>query len=197
MKEGLCEIVVVLDKSGSMSVLTQETILGYNNFIQDQRKLPGEARATLVLFDTEYRILYNGLPISEVPELTNKEYFPNGWTALNDAVAKTILDVGKRLDETSEDEKPEKVIMTIITDGLENSSKEYDKRMIREMIEHQKSIYSWEFIYLGANQDAFAEGSSYGIDAKDINNYQATAAGISLCFNSANVYNASYRARKK
>ena len=160
MKKDLCELIVIIDESGSMDEVWGKTITGFNEFVQTHQKLPGEAKLTLVKFNTEYNIVHNGLNVKDVPLLNNKTYVPNGMTALLDAVGKTIDEVGKRLSNTAEDERPEKVIVLIITDGYENSSKEYTGKQVAEKIKKQTDVYSWEFVYMGADQDAIAVGGS-------------------------------------
>ena len=163
------EIVCVIDKSGSMGSVTRDSINGFNEFLKQQQELPGEAKFTLILFDTNYNIICNGINIKDAEPLTNKTYVPSGFTALLDAVGKAIDSVGERLSNSLE--KPSKVIVAILTDGEENSSKEYSLATIKSKVEHQQNNYSWEFIYLGANQDAFAEASKLGIKAYNTFNY--------------------------
>jgi uncharacterized protein YegL len=165
MKQDLTEIGIVLDRSGSMDSMAKEAIGGINAFLESQAKLPGEARLTLVLFDHEYLEVHAGRPIKEVPALTAETYVPRGTTALLDAIGRTVKTIGERLDKTPEGDRPAKVIIAILTDGLENASKEFKSKQIREMIEHQKAKYAWEFIYLAANQDAIAVGETFGISA--------------------------------
>lgn len=164
MKKDFCEIVVVIDESGSMHSVKGDTIGGFNTFINTHKKLPGEANLTLVKFDTGYKILYNGVNIKDVKPLNESTYTPGGMTALLDAVGTTIDEVVKRREATPEDEKAEKVIFMIITDGEENSSREYtDKKKIKEKVEHLKTTEDWEFVFLGADQDAWAAGGGMGV----------------------------------
>lgn len=157
------EIVFLLDRSGSMAGLESDTIGGYNHFIEEQKKIKGEVNLTTVLFDNKYELLHDGEDIQKVKPITEKEYFVRGTTALMDAIGLTITKIQKRA-------KNKKVIFVITTDGLENASKEYTKAKIKTMI---SSLKEWEFIYLGANIDAYAEGMSIGISQKNIANYQA------------------------
>lgn len=188
MKKDLTEIVICLDESGSMGSVVTDTIGGFNVFLETHQKLPGEAKLTLVKFDTKYEIVYNGVDIKKIPVLNNKTYSPGGMTALNDAVGKTIDEVGRRLATTSEDERPEKVIFMVLTDGEENSSHEYTKEQIKEKTEHQKNTYQWEFVFIGADQDAWSNARGIGID-RSVNFVQAdmnrTMKGMS--YYSANV----------
>lgn len=164
MKKDLAELIIVLDESGSMADVVSDTIGGYNTFIETHQALPGEAKLTLVKFDTKYDIVHNGVDIKDVPKLDNKTYVPGSMTALLDAVGRTIDEVGKRLDATPEDEKPGKVIMMIITDGEENSSKEYTLQQVKEKMKHQQDTYQWEVIFLGADQDAWSNAQSMGVN---------------------------------
>lgn len=177
MKKNLTEMVFVLDRSGSMGNLSDDTIGGFNSLIAKQKEEPGGAFVTTVLFDDEYEVIHDHVALSEINELTDKEYFARGTTALLDAVGKTINSIGTRLNNTSEDEKPEKVVFVIVTDGHENASKEFEKSAIKEMIQHQQAKYSWIFMFLGANIDAVSEGSSLGISSTHTHTYSATNMG--------------------
>src|SRR6266478_3709451 len=163
MNQNLCEIGFVLDRSGSMNAMKDEAIGGINAFLESQQKLPGEAHLTLVLFDHEYIVAHDGAPIKDVSPLNEHTYVPRGTTALWDAIGRTINTIGERLDKTPEPERPAKVIIAILTDGLENASQEFKHSRILEMIKHQREVYSWEFLFLGANQDAIKAGSEIGI----------------------------------
>jgi uncharacterized protein YegL len=188
MKENYAEIFMVLDKSGSMEIIRTDVIGGFNSFIKEQKELPGDCNFSLVLFDTSYEELYLNKPIKDVPLLTTKEYIPTGSTALLDALGKSITLLGDRLDKMEEKDKPSKVIFVIYTDGQENSSKEFSSEFIRNKIKEQQEKYSWEFIFLGANQDSFSVASSYGINATAFNtfNYASTAVGVGTSYASLN-----------
>jgi len=191
MKAGLTEIICVIDKSGSMDAIKKDAIGAFNSFLAAQKALPGEAKLTLTLFDTDYQIKLNGVDIKTVQDLTEKTYTPGGCTALLDAAGRTIDKVGERLSATQEDQKPEKVIMVILTDGEENSSKEYTHEQLMKKINHQRDTYKWEFIFLAANQDAIQAGQAIGI-VHNVN-YAPTSKGLQgavQCFSSAV---ASYR----
>lgn len=175
MKAGLTEIVCVVDKSGSMSSVRNDAVGAFNTFLDEQKKLPGTAKLTLTLFDTDYRIVHDGVDIQKVPNLDDKSYVPGGSTALLDAAGRTIDKVGERLVNTPEAERPEKVIMVILTDGEENSSKEYSREQLMAKINHQRDTYKWEFIFLAANQDAIQAGQGIGIQHNI--NYCSTGAG--------------------
>ena len=192
MKNGLTEILCVIDKSGSMSSLVQDTIGGFNSFIEDQKKVVGEARVSLTLFDTNYDSLYMSTPIQRVTKLTERQYCPSGMTALLDAVGKTIDEAGKEFAKRDESERPEKVIMVIITDGEENSSREYKKDALKTLIEKQMKEWNWEFIYLGANQDAFAEAG--GLCISNAANFACNSASIGNTYSGISRSVVSYRA---
>ena len=162
MRPDLTDITLVVDRSGSMQEIRQDAQGGVNAFIQRQAKEPGDALLTLVQFDTEYEIVHNGVPVHEVPDY---ELVPRGATALLDAVGRAINETGKRLSDMEEGKRPGLVAFVITTDGLENSSREFNKAQIREMIQHQQEKYDWHFTFLGANQDAFAEAGGLGIHA--------------------------------
>lgn len=163
MKENLTEIVFILDESGSMSHLTDDTIGGFNSYIESQKKEPGEAYLTTVLFDDRYIVLHDHVNIQDVPPLNDHDYRPTGMTALMDAIGKTINSVGHRLANTPEEERPSHVIFVITTDGYENASREFTREKAKQMIEHQQEKYSWQFLFLGAGIDAYQEARSIGI----------------------------------
>lgn len=187
------EIICIIDRSGSMASISNDAIGGFNTFLEDQKKVEGEATLTFVQFDTEYEFIYENKPLNDVPILNNTTFQPRGMTALLDAIGKTIDDTGRRLGNTPEGSRPEKIIVAILTDGEENSSKQYTLSKIKEMIQHQKEKYQWEFIFLGANQDAFAEASKIGIDAKDTFAFAATAKGVKSAYRNMGNTVASYR----
>jgi len=187
------EIVCIIDRSGSMSDIKDDAIGGFNQFIEDQKKIPGEATVTFTQFDTEYEIIYSGKPLDEVPLLDSKTYIPRGWTALRDAIGRTVDEVGSRLEKTDPKDRPDKVIVVVLTDGHENSSREYSHEKVLEMINHQREKYNWEFIYLGASEDAFDVGSSFGFNHKDIAKFKATPQGIRTAYNVTSSLVGSYR----
>lgn len=162
MKKDLCELVVILDESGSMDNVKDDTIGGFNTFLETHQKLPGNANLTLVKFDTRYNIVHNGVDVRSVKPLDKTTYVPGSMTALLDAVGKAIDEVGKRYDASSEEEKPGKVIFLIITDGQENSSVEYKLEKIKEKTIKRQNENEWEFIFMGADQDAWAQAGGMG-----------------------------------
>ena len=178
MKKNLTELVFILDRSGSMCGLEEDTIGGFNGMIKKQKKCEGDANVTAVLFDDEYSMVYDHEPINNVPELTEKEYFARGTTALYDAVGKTISHVKNYQKNLTDGEKAEKVIFVIITDGFENASEEYNQAKIKKMIEKRKEKSGWEFLFLGANMDAAEEAGKIGIQADRAATYENTEDGL-------------------
>jgi uncharacterized protein YegL len=184
MKNNYSDLTLVLDRSGSMSSIAEETIAGFNEFVDNQKRLPVEAFFSLVQFDDVYELVHDGIPIQDVPLLDNHTFVPRGSTALLDAIGKTIDDVGKRLASLDEDQRPEKVVVVIITDGQENSSTQYNLSDINEKISHQRNAYKWEFLFLGANQDAIATAVNVGIRSTSALTYAATPEGTTSAFRS-------------
>jgi hypothetical protein len=171
------EIVCVLDRSGSMMSIVDDAIGGFNTFLHTQKALPGQAVMSVVLFDHEYEVLHSGKLLADIPPLTSQTFVPRGTTALYDAVGKTIHDVGVRLAGLAEAERPNKVLFVILTDGHENASHTFSSQQINEMITHQRTVYSWEFLFLAANQDAFTVSEGLGISRGNAMNFQSTSEG--------------------
>lgn len=182
MKKNLTELVFILDRSGSMRGLESDTIGGYNSMLEQQRKLDGVCVITTVLFDNCYELLHDRIDIRAVAPITEKEYFVGGPTALLDAIGKTIHKIGTAQKNTSDAYRAEKVMFVIITDGYENSSREYSSRKVKSMIEHKKEKYGWEFIFLGANIDAVETAGRFGIDADRAVDYVPDGEGTELNF---------------
>lgn len=174
MRQDLTDITVLLDRSGSMETIRQDMQGGFDRFVEEQRQLPGECNLTLVQFDDRYERAYSK-PLAEVPPL---ELVPRGWTALLDALGRAILETGERLAALPESERPAKVIFVIITDGQENASRDFTREKVAEMIAHQQEKYGWQFLFLGANQDAIATGTSLGIAAGSSLTYGSHARGV-------------------
>ena len=174
MRSDLTDITLVVDRSGSMSNVKEDAEGGVNSFITSQAKEPGEALLTLVQFDTEYEFVHKGVPIAEVPAY---ELHPRGMTALLDAVGRGINETGERLAGINESDRPGLVIFVVMTDGLENSSREFSKSQLKEMVDRQQRGYNWQFTFLGANQDAFAEAGDMGFHAAGVANYAVGKEG--------------------
>ena len=184
MRSDLADVTLVIDRSGSMQAIREDAEGGVNAFIQEQAKQPGEALLSLVQFDTQYELVHSGLPIKQVPAYS---LVPRGNTALLDAVGRAINETGERLAKMAEVDRPGLVIFVIVTDGHENSSKEFTKAQIKEMVERQQSTYNWHFTFLGADQDAFDEARALGIDAAGAANYAPDKVARAWVGNSAKV----------
>lgn len=182
MKKDLTELVFILDKSGSMSGLEKDTIGGFNSMLEKQKRLDGECRITTVLFDNRYTLLHDRIDIGAVTPMTEREYFVGGSTALLDAMGTTIHKLISVQKSTAEGYRAGKVMFVIITDGAENSSREYSADKVRSMIEHEKEKYGWEFVFLGANMDAVQTAGSFGISPERAADYLADSAGTDLNF---------------
>lgn len=186
-------VVVILDRSGSMATVRTDAIGGYNTFLAEQKDAPGEATWTLVLFSTAATTIDAQIPVSEARMLTDKTYVPAGNTALLDAVGETIQSVGKKLADMNEADRPNKVLFAILTDGEENSSREFTYEMVSGMIEHQRTVYGWEFIFLAADQDAIAGAQRLSIPAAHAFNYANTSQGNARAFSAVSSATALYR----
>lgn len=182
MNTNLTEIVFILDRSGSMMDLTEDTIGGFNSFVEKQKNEPGEALLTTILFDDQYDILHNGMNLKEVQPLTRDHYWARGMTAMYDAIGKAINEVGQRLSETPEQYRPGKVIFVITTDGMENASREFTQAKVKEMIQHQTEKYNWDFIFLGANIDSVQTAKNIGIRADYAADYVYNEIGVSSMY---------------
>lgn len=176
----MTELVFILDRSGSMSGLEKDTIGGFNSMLEKQRKEPGDAVVSTVLFDNEAEVIHDRVVIADVPNLTDKEYFVRGCTALLDAVGGAIHHIGNVHKYARKEDVPEKTLFIITTDGMENASRHYTYDKVRNMIERQKERYGWEFLFLGANIDAAAEAKRFGIDESMAANYHCDEVGTVL-----------------
>ena len=195
--DNLTEIACIVDRSGSMSTIRDDAIGGFNQFLEEQKVVPGEANVTRVIFDDQYEIIDNNVPIKDVAPFTTDTYVPRGWTALLDAIGKTINTIRERIANTPEEEKPSKVMVAILTDGEENCSTEFKtKKEIFDLIKECKESGNWEFLYLGANQDAIREGQNYGISAKMSMNFAASASGVRGAYKSMSDTATKYRTQK-
>ena len=176
----MTELVFILDRSGSMSGLEADTIGGFNAMIEKQKREPGPALVSTVLFSNESEVIYERLPLDRVPPMTEREYFPRGCTALLDAVGGAIHYIGNVHKYARREDVPERTLFVITTDGLENASRRYDYAAVRRMIERQKERYGWEFLFLGANIDAAREAARFGIRPDRAVNYRCDRAGTAL-----------------
>ena len=184
MKQGFTHITFVLDRSGSMNVVREDVIGGFNKFVEQQKAGPGECQMSLIQFDDQYEQVYLNKPIKDVQNLDNTTFVPRGWTALLDAIGRTIDANGAYFSTLPEDERPESVVFAIFTDGLENRSTEYRApnpnpgSRIAEMIKHQTDAYQWHFIFLGANQDAIATAAQMNIPTANAMTYNPSHKGV-------------------
>lgn len=187
------DISIIQDKSGSMSHLRDETIKGFNSFLDDQKKLSGKCTLSLTQFDTEFKVVHDGKDIQSIPHLTAETYVPGGYTALLDGIARTINLAGQRFEKINEPDRPEKVVVVIITDGQENSSREFNRQQVMDMIKHQTDKYNWQFIFLGANQDAIQAGAAIGISAANAISTGATGQSVNSGYRGISSNLESYR----
>lgn len=178
------ELVFILDRSGSMAGLEDDTIKGFNSLLTKQRNEVGEAIITTVLFDHTYELLHDRINLKSIRNITDKEYYVRGSTALLDAIGYTIDKIGNVQKVTQEEHRADKVLFVITTDGMENSSRKFNYKMIKRMIENQKRKYQWEFIFMGANMDAISVANNFGIDSNRAVNYHSDQKGTSLNFES-------------
>jgi len=197
MNKKSTELVFILDRSGSMSGLESDTIGGFNSMLARQKDVEGKCYITTVLFDNEYELLHDRIEIQAVRPISDKEYFVGGTTALLDAVGRTINKIGNAQRNTAADYRADNVLFVIITDGQENSSREYSMRRIKEMIERQKSKYDWEFIFLGANIDAVETAGRFGITADRAQDFLADSEGVELNFRVMSETVACYREKSE
>lgn len=187
MRNDLTDITLVIDRSGSMVSCQSDAQGGIDNLIKEQQAAPGHALLTIVEFDTEYNVVCNGVPIENAPKYVLR---PRGYTALLDATGRAIKTIGERLEAMEENSRPGCVIVVIVTDGHENSSKEFTRAIVRQMIEEQRTKYNWQFVYIGATAESFAEAASLSIPAssttirgpnKSFATYQITSNTILGC----------------
>ena len=182
MKKNMTELVFILDRSGSMAGLEDDTIGGFNSMIQKQKNEPGEAYVSTVLFDNVSEVIHDRKAIQEIEPMTRNEYYVRGCTALLDAVGGAIHHIGNVHKYAREEDRPEKTLFIITTDGMENASRRYSYTQLKAMIERQKEKYGWEFIFLGANIDAAKEAARFGIDADYAADYHADSKGTAVIY---------------
>ncbi len=180
MKKDLTEVIFILDRSGSMAGLEDDTIGGYNGMIKKQKALDGDVIVTTVLFDDEYELLHDRIGLMGIEPISEKDYYVRGTTALLDAIGKSINKIINVQKNTARDERAEKVMFVITTDGMENASREYTYDRIKAMIEHQKERYNWEFLFLGANIDAVETAAKFGIDRDRATNFHSDKIGSAI-----------------
>ena len=182
MKKNLTELVFILDRSGSMAGLEDDTVGGFNAMIEKQKSEPGEALISTVLFDNVSQVIHDRVDLQAVAPMTRKEYYVRGCTALLDAVGGAIHHIGNVHKYAREEDRPEKTLFVITTDGMENASRKYSYDRVKMMIQRQKEKYGWEFIFLGANIDAVKEAARFGIGADRAANYHADRKGTGVIY---------------
>ena len=182
MNKNLPELVFILDRSGSMAGLEADTIGGFNAMIDKQRAEDGEAYVSTVLFDNESVVIHDRVSLDKVPKLTSRDYYVRGCTALLDAVGGAIHHIGNVHKYAREEDRPEKTLFVIATDGMENASRRYTYDMVKAQISRQKEKYGWEFLFLGANIDAAREAARFGIRADHAANYHADHQGTAVIY---------------
>ena len=196
MKKNLTEIVFILDRSGSMAGLEKDTIGGFNAMLEKQKREPGKALVSTVLFDNTADVIHDRLPLNRVPRLTDREYYVRGCTALLDAVGGAIRHISTIHKYAREEDRPEKTIFVITTDGMENASRRYDYEAVKQMIQRQKEQYGWEFLFLGANIDAAREAARFGIGADRAANFHCDSKGTALNYEVISETVCSFRAEQ-
>ncbi len=199
MKPDYTHISVILDRSGSMESIRDDIIGGFNAFVKEQKGEPGTATLTLVQFDTQdvYEIVYRFTPIKQVTELDRKTYIPRASTPLLDALGRGINDLETAISDMKEDERPTKVVMVVITDGQENSSREFRKDQIVRMIKDRTDKNDWQFVFLSADLGAIGDAMSYGIDPNAALLFEKSQKGTAGVWSSLSKQISDYRSAKK
>ena len=196
MKKNLTELVFILDRSGSMAGLEGDTIGGFNAMIEKQKSEPGEALVSTVLFDHESEVIHDRVNIQTIEPMTRQQYYVRGCTALLDAVGGAIHHIGNVHKYAREEDRPEKTLFVITTDGMENASRKYTYDQLKAMIRRQQEKFGWEFIFLGANIDAAKEAARFGISEDRAANYHADSKGTAVVYEAVSEAVCSVRASK-
>ena len=186
MRKNLTELVFILDRSGSMAGLEDDTIGGFNAMLEKQKQEEGQVIVSTVLFDNETDVIHDRVNITDIAPLTRKEYYVRGCTALLDAVGGAIHHIGNVHKYAREEDRPEKTLFIITTDGMENASRRYTYDKVKAMIHRQQDKYGWEFLFLGANIDAAREAGRFGISEDRAANYHADSVGTGVIYDSVN-----------
>lgn len=196
VKNGITELVFILDRSGSMSGLESDTIGGFNAMIDKQKKQDGECYVSTVLFDNVSEVLHDRVNLTDIKPMTDNEYTVRGCTALIDAIGGAIHHIGNVHKYARNEDVPEHTVFVITTDGMENASRKYSSDKVKRMIERQKEQYGWEFLFIGANIDAVETAAQYGIDRDRAVNYNADEVGTQILYESVSAVVGSVRANK-
>ena len=192
----MTELVFILDRSGSMAGLEDDTIGGFNSMLRKQKEEAGEAYVSTVLFDNRTDVIHDRVDLRQIQPLTRKDYYVRGCTALLDAVGKAVHHIRNVHKYAREEDRPEKTLFVITTDGMENASREYTYDRVKEMIHHQQEKYGWEFIFLGANMDAAREAARFGIDRENAVDYHADCQGTAVIYDAVSEAVCNVRASK-
>ena len=185
MNNNLTEIVFILDRSGSMAGLEDDTVGGFNAMVEKQRKEPGEALLTAVLFSNDSEVIYDRADIRNVEPMTDRQYQVGGCTALLDAIGGAVHHIANIHKYAREEDRPGKTVFVITTDGLENASRRYTYADVQKMVQHEQEKYGWEFLFLGANMDAISAAHSFGIRADRAARYSCDSVGTEVSFRTA------------
>jgi hypothetical protein len=199
MKENYTHITVILDRTGSMESIRDDTIGGFNTFLEQQRAEPGTATLTLVQFDTQdpYEVIHRFKPIEEVPELNRETYVPRASTPLLDALGRGINDLDKSIADLKETDRPSKVVVVVVTDGQENSSREFRRDQIEKMIKEKMENNSWQFVFLSADLAAIGDARSTGFDAAAVLLFEKSGQGTADAWASVSKRTSDYRSERK
>ena len=182
MNKELTELVFILDRSGSMAGLEGDTIGGFNAMVEKQKKEPGTALLSAVLFSDRSEVVYDRTDIRKVELMTDRQYCVGGCTALLDAIGEAVHHIANVHKYAREEDRPGKTIFVITTDGMENASRRYTYDEVRKMVEHEREKYGWEFLFLGANMDAISAARRFGIRPDRAVRYECDSAGTALNF---------------
>lgn len=196
IKNGITELVFILDRSGSMSGLESDTIGGFNAMIEKQKKQDGECYVSTVLFDNVSEVLHDRVKLSDIKPMSDKEYTVRGCTALIDAIGGAIHHISNVHKYARNEDVPEHTVFVITTDGMENASHKYSSDKVKRMIERQKEQYGWEFLFIGANIDAVETAAQYGISKDRAVNYNADEVGTHILYESVSAVVGNVRANK-
>ena len=194
MKKDLTEIICIIDRSGSMGLIKEAAMEGFNNFIKKQKELPGEVIVSVVLFNDRMEYVIKRTPLKEIPFLTKEIYITKGGTALNDTLGRVINDVSLDILNMRRKEQPAKVLFCVLTDGEENASEEFSAEKVKSLIEYRKKAFGWEFLFIGANQDVALTAKTYAFSRASTFKFDATDAGIRGAYNEMDTFVTRYRA---